>query len=152
MQWSYRYLRFRLRQAGWPPTTRVARAAWYLLGLDLLLLALQGVLAVFNEGQFLGGWVIFLSIVVITLFLALAYRWLKAKMLWRLRNRLIVTYMFIGVIPVVLLVVLALASLYLFAAQFATFIVTSGLNLELRSLEAANFAVAHQFASQLQRK
>src|SRR5262249_52442535 len=85
-------------------------------------------------------------------FSILAVRWLKARMLWRLRNRLIVTYVFIGVIPVVLLVVLALGSLYLFAGQFATFIVTSGLNLELKSLESANFALAHQFASQMQRK
>ena len=53
-------------------------------------------------------------------------RWARAKMLWRLRNRLIVTYVFIGVIPVVLLVALAVGSFYLFAGQFATYIVTTG--------------------------
>src|SRR2546426_9852959 len=44
----------------------------------------------------------------IVLFCTLAFRWLKAKILWRLRNRLIVTHIFIGVIPVVLLVGMAL--------------------------------------------
>jgi phosphoserine phosphatase RsbU/P len=73
----------------------------------------------------------------------------KAKMLWRLRNRLIVTYVFIGVIPVVLLVALAIGSFYLFAGQFATFIVTTGLDSELVSLESANNAIAHQVAAQM---
>jgi phosphoserine phosphatase RsbU/P len=102
-------------------------------------------------GQGLGGWISFLSFVVIVLFAVLAFRWLKAKLLWRLRNRLIVTYVFIGVIPVVMLVALALGSLYLFAGQFATFIVTTGLGSEVKSLGAANSAIAHQIATELQR-
>jgi hypothetical protein len=40
-----------------------------------------------------------------------------AKVLWRLRNRLIVTYVFIGVIPAVLLVGMALITLYGLAGQ-----------------------------------
>lgn len=153
MNMSYSQLRVKLGEHGLWPTSKVGLVAWYLLGLDLLLFVLQkffGLLKL-SFGDSLGGWVSFLSFVVIVLFAILAFRWLKAKMLWRLRNRLIVTYVFIGVIPVVLLVALALGSFYLFAGQFATFIVTSGLNSELRSLEAANFAIAHQFASQLQR-
>src|SRR5713226_9443059 len=152
MELPYRYLRLRLGEAGLLPTSRVARAAWYLLGLDLLLFALEKLLGLFKlaYGQNLGGWVSFLSFVVIVLFAILAYRWLKAKLLWRLRNRLIVTYVFIGVIPVVLLVAMALGSAYLFAAQFATYIVTSQLNSELSSLEAANSALAHAMAARLQ--
>ena len=153
MNMSYSQLRAKLGEHGLWPASKVGLVAWYLLGLDLLLFVLQkffGLLKL-SFGDSLGGWVSFLSFVVIVLFAILALRWLKAKMLWRLRNRLIVTYVFIGVIPVVLLVALALGSFYLFAGQFATFIVTSGLNSELRSLEAANFAIAHQFASQLQR-
>jgi len=153
MEWSYHYFYFRLKQAGWLPSTRLARAAWVLFGLDLLLLALQGVLALFHSssGQFLGGWVTFLSAVVIVLFLVLSYRWLKAKLLWRLRNRLIVTYMFIGVIPVVLLMAMAFITIYLFAGQFANFVVTSELNSRLRSLDAANNAIAHELATRLER-
>src|SRR5579859_4859001 len=153
MTLSYRYLRLRLSEAGLLPSSKVALIAWYLLGLDVLLFVLQKAFGLFklSSGESLGGWVSFLSFLVIVLFSVLAFRWVKAKMLWRLRNRLIVTYVFIGVIPVVMLVALALGSFYLFAGQFATFIVTTGLNTELKSLGATNTAITHQLASQIQR-
>ena len=135
------------------PATKVAYAAVYLLGLDIFLFALQKLFGVLklSWGESLGGWVSFLSFLVIVLLVILALRWLKARVLWRLRNRLIVTYVFIGVIPVVLLVALALGSLYLFAGQFATFIVTTGINSELTGVEAANSAIGRQFAAQIDR-
>jgi len=154
MALPYRYLRLRLREAGMLPSSRVALIAWYLLGLDLLLFLLQRVFGFFHlaYGDSLGGWVSFLSFLVIVLFSILAFRWIRAKALWRLRNRLIVTYVFIGFIPLVLLVALALGSFYLFAGQFATFIVTTGLNSELSSLSAANSTIARHLSSQIQRE
>jgi sigma-B regulation protein RsbU (phosphoserine phosphatase) len=154
MALPYRYLRLRLREAGMLPTSKVALIAWYLLGLDLLLFLLQKVFGFFHlaYGDSLGGWVSFLNFLVIVLFSILAFRWIKAKALWRLRNRLIVTYVFIGFIPLVLLVALALGSFYLFAGQFATFIVTTGLNSELSSLSAANSTIARHLSSQIQRE
>jgi sigma-B regulation protein RsbU (phosphoserine phosphatase) len=145
------YLRMKLADAGLLPTTKVARVASYVLALDMMLFVLQlvGGWLKLSFTDSLGGWVSFLSFVAIVLFLVLAVRWVKAKMLWRLRNRLIVTYVFIGVIPVVLLVALAIGSFYLFAGQFATFIVTTGLNSELISLESANSAIAQQVAAQM---
>ena len=101
-------------------------------------------------GTALAGWVGILSVLAIILFSVLAYRWLKAKLLWRLRNRLIVTYMFIGVIPVILLVAMTFITLYLFAGQFANFVVTSELNSRLRSLQSANAAIANELASRLE--
>ena len=41
------------------------------------------------------------------LYAVVAFRWLRSQLLWRLRNRLIVTYVFIGVIPVFLLVMIS---------------------------------------------
>src|SRR5271170_5414217 len=154
MALPYRYLRLRLREAGMLPTSKVALIAWYLLGLDLLLFLLQKVFGFFHlaYGDSLGGWVSFLSFLVIVLFSILAFRWIKAKALWRLRNRLIVTYVFIGFIPLVLLIALALGSFYLFAGQFATFIVTTGLNSELNSLSAANTTIARRLAAEIQRE
>ena len=134
------------------PTTRLARAACYLLGLDLLLFALQrlfGLLKV-SWGQALGGWVGVLSFLAALLFAVLLYRWLKAKLLWRLRNRLIVTYVFIGVIPVVLVMSMASITVYLFAGQFANFVVTSDLDSRLRSLQSVNTAIAHELAAKLE--
>ena len=154
MALPYRFLRLRLSEAGLLPTSKVALIAWYLLGLDLLLFVLQkafGLLKL-SYGESLGGWVSFLSFLVIILFSILAFRWIKAKALWRLRNRLIVTYVFIGFVPLVLLVALALGSFYLFAGQFATFIVTTGLNSELSSLSAANATIAGHLSAQIQRE
>jgi sigma-B regulation protein RsbU (phosphoserine phosphatase) len=150
----YQYLRLRLREAGLLPAGKVALIAWYLLGLDLLLFVLQKLFGLLklSYGDSLGGWVGFLSFLVIVFFSILAFRWIKAKALWRLRNRLIVTYVFIGFVPLVLLVALAFGSFYLFAGQFATFIVTTGLNSELSSLSAANSTIARHLSAQIQRE
>jgi phosphoserine phosphatase RsbU/P len=149
----FRYFRLRLVETGLMPTSKVARTAWYLLGLDLLLFTLQKLLGLFklSYGESLSGWVFFLSFGVIALFGILAYRWLKARLLWRLRNRLIVTYIFIGVIPGALLVAMAFITIYLFAGQFANFVVVSELNSRLRSLEAANAAIANELAIRVER-
>ncbi|HVO81969.1 MAG TPA: SpoIIE family protein phosphatase [Terriglobales bacterium] len=153
MQLSYRNLRIWLGVRGLLPSSRVARIAWYLLGLDAFLFALQKILGWFKAsyGQGLGGWVSFLTFVVIVLFTVLVYRWLKVKLLWRLRNRLIVTYVFIGVIPALLMIVMAAASLYLFSGQFANFVVISELNSQLRSMQAVNAAIANELAARLER-
>jgi sigma-B regulation protein RsbU (phosphoserine phosphatase) len=150
MDLSFRTLRFRLLAA--LPRTRLARAACYLLGLDLLLFALKKFFGIFkvSYGQALNGWVGILSALAIVLLGVLAFRWLKAKMLWRLRNRLIVTYVFIGVIPVVLLVAMAFITIYLFAGQFANFVVTSELDSRLRSLQSVNAAITHELAARLE--
>ncbi|MDP9160425.1 MAG: SpoIIE family protein phosphatase [Acidobacteriota bacterium] len=140
-----------LIEAGLWPSSKLAMAACYLLGLDVLLFGLERLLGRFRVsfGQSLGFWVTFLSTLVVVLFSVLAFRWAKEKLLWRLRNRLIVTYVFIGVIPVVMLVALALGTAYLLSGQFATFIVTTSLNSELKSLSAANSMLARDIASRL---
>ena len=134
------------------PSGKLAMVAWYLVGLDVALFALQKLLQVFKSsyGDSLAGWISFLSFVVILLFVVIAFRWVKKKLLWRLRNRLIVTYVFIGVIPAVLLIAMAGASLYLFSGQFANFVVTSELGSQLRSMGAVNAAMANELAGQME--
>src|SRR5438270_4956572 len=152
MDLSYPAVRDRLTQWGLWPRSRVARGAWYALGLALFLFLLQQLFAVLrlSWGQGLGGWVSFLSFIAILFFSILAFRWLKNKILWRLRNRLIVTYVFIGVIPTLLLFAMAFATLYLFAGQFANFIVTSEIHLQLQNVEAVNAAIANELSVRLQ--
>src|ERR1700746_2032001 len=153
MNFSYLSFRARMQEWGWCPTGRLARLAWYSLALAAILFLLQTILATFKSswGESLGGWVGFLSFISILLFTVLAFRWLKAKILWRLRNRLIVTYIFIGVVPTLLLIAMSFAILYLFAGQFANFIVTSEIHLQLHSVEAVNAAIAHELAARLDR-
>jgi len=132
------------------PKGKLAFITWYLFALDLLLLAIQKVADFFRSsfGKSLGGWIIFLSLLVIVFFGVLAGRWLSSRLLWRLRNRLIVTYIFIGIIPLTLLITLAIGGFYLSAGQFATFIVTSRLDSELKSLEAGNLVIAHRLSAE----
>jgi sigma-B regulation protein RsbU (phosphoserine phosphatase) len=153
MQWSYPDLRLRLIKAGLWPEGRMARLACYLAAMGAVLFALQKFLSLFaaSWGDHLGGWVEFLAFLAVVLFSILAFRFLKRRVLWRLRNRLIVTYVFIGVIPAVLLVTMALITLYGLAGQFAVFVVTSEIHSQLRSLEAANAAVCNELAARLER-
>ncbi len=141
----------RLREKGLWPQSWVAWAALYVLALDLLLFAAQRLMRGVGPATSasLGGWVTFLSGLAIVLLALAGFRWLRSQLLWRLRNRLIVTYVFIGVIPVFLLVMISLITLYLFAGQFASFVVTSDITTHLRSMEAANRAIAHHLATQI---
>src|SRR5580704_19452158 len=152
MQWSYPEVRRRLIEAELWPQGRMARLACYLAAMAAVLFALQEFLGLFSSwGEHLGGWVGFLAFIAAVLFFILAFRWVKRKVLWRLRNRLIVTYVFIGVIPAVLLVSMAGITLYGLAGQFAVFVVTSEIQSQLRSLEAANAAVSNELAARLER-
>jgi phosphoserine phosphatase RsbU/P len=153
MRWSYPELRRRMVEAELWPQGKVARLACYLAGMALGLFALQKLLGwiAASWGQYLVGWVDFLLIVAGVLFSILAFRWVKRRILWRVRNRLIVTYVFIGVIPAVLLVAMAFVTLYGLAGQFAVFVVTSEINSQLRSLESANAAVSNELAAHLER-
>ena len=153
MQWSYQEIRSRLVKAELWPEGRMARIGWYFFGLAALLFVLQEVFGALGTswGQYLSGWSEFLVFIAAVLFSILAFRWLKRRILWRLRNRLIVTYVFIGVIPVVLLVAMAGFSLFLFAGQFASYVVISELNSQLRSVEAVNAAIGNELAASLSR-
>ncbi len=135
------------------PEGRLARLTCYLAGMAAGLFALQSLLGLVAPtwGDHLAGWIEFLTFFAAVFFSILAFRWLKRRVLWRLRNRLIVTYVFIGVIPVVLLVAMAGFSLFLFAGQFASYVVISELNSQLRSAEAANAAIGNELAAGLTR-
>jgi phosphoserine phosphatase RsbU/P len=150
--WSSSAIRSRMQFAGLWPESRMARIAWYLLALGGVLFGLRGLLALFapSWGASLGGWATFLAVSSGLLFLFLGFGWLRRKVLWRLRNRLIVTYMFIGVIPAVLLVAMAGITLYGLAGQFAVFVVTSEIHSQMRSLEAVNAAVSNELAARLE--
>jgi len=150
-----RYLAWRLTltRLGWPPRTRVGKVAFLVLGLDAALFTVDKLMlwTRVSSRPTLSGWVTFLTFASFVLFSWLAFRWLRREVLWRLRNRLIVSYILIGVIPVILLLTLSLTAFYLFAGQFATFVVTSGVEAELKTLHAANSAIAHELSVQLAR-
>ena len=116
------------------PNTKLGRTTVWLGGLSILLIALRWITGSKN----LGSWAALVTIVFAFCGVWLISRWALRHLMWRLRNRLIVTYIFIGVIPIVLLLMMAGVGSYLFAGQFATYIVISNLHSALQRLEAVN--------------
>ena len=121
-------------------STKLGRTTVWLGGLSVLLIALRWITGPKN----LGGWAALATIVFAFCGVWLISRWALRHLMWRLRNRLIVTYIFIGVIPIVLLLMMAGVGSYLFAGQFATYIVISNLQSALQRLEAVNDALGAQ--------
>jgi sigma-B regulation protein RsbU (phosphoserine phosphatase) len=144
-------LESKLREKRLWPQSWIAWAALYALALDLLLYAAQWLMRRASPAApaSLTGWVIFLSLATVLLLTIAGFRWARSQLLWRLRNRLIVTYVFIGVIPVFLLAMISLTTLYLFALQFADSTITTDITTHLRNMEAANLAIASHMAAQI---
>jgi sigma-B regulation protein RsbU (phosphoserine phosphatase) len=57
---------------------------------------------------------------LVPLVLILLFRWLVYRVLWKVRNRLILTYVLMGLAPVVMFAMLAAVAGYLLAGQYAT--------------------------------
>jgi phosphoserine phosphatase RsbU/P len=101
-------------------------------------------------GMFGAFWLVFVVPVWVVFSCIILYRWLVNQVLWKVRNRLVVTYLLMGLTPVVLFVTLAGIASYVFSGQFATFAATSELETTLGRLSAENQAftvhVAHSIA------
>jgi sigma-B regulation protein RsbU (phosphoserine phosphatase) len=133
------------------PRTRIAFFTLYVLASALLLLVIEEVGGMFRPsfGSWLNAWVILLTIIGLVFLAVLSIRRISARMLWRMRSRLVLTYAFIGVIPLVLLVVLATLAFVLFSGQFAAYVLTSRLDSDLRSLGISNVRIAGEIVSKI---
>ena len=68
----------------------------------------------------------------------------KHHVLWHLRRRLVVTYIFIAVVPIVLILYLVGRGAVIANGQFAAFLVTLNVNDQVDQLEQVNRIVAHE--------
>jgi sigma-B regulation protein RsbU (phosphoserine phosphatase) len=103
-----------------PPQTKLGRLAFWLLVIG----------AAASAGHLLPGTagdlffvldVLALTALSFVLF-ALLWRWVVGRFLWKVRNRLIVTYLLMGLAPIVLFATLAFLAAYVLAGQFAIYI------------------------------
>ena len=136
-----------LASLGMVPRTRLAHFALYLSGIEAALFLLQWFLQLAGAGRAaatLSGWIAFLGWVVAILLLFVALRWFQKHVLWSVRNRLIVTYLFIGAVPVTLAVAIALLSGYLVLGNLAIFSAVSEVKVEANRLAAANAAAEEE--------
>ena len=131
------------------PGSRLGKTALWFGGLTLVM-QLWKWLVHAQSGTMVSVWTALVTYVFVVCLLLRGLRWLRQNLMWRLRNRLIVTYVFIGVIPIVLILAIVLLAAYLFAGQFATYVALADLQIELQHLDAANSALAVQFRSLIQ--
>ena len=87
------------------------------------------------------GFLGFLFILAIVYALFRLTPWVRTKLLWSLRNRLIVAYLFIAVVPVVLLLTMASLGLYLIYMQFGAHILRDDVQERIAALQGASRAI-----------
>ncbi|HEY4900805.1 MAG TPA: SpoIIE family protein phosphatase [Terriglobales bacterium] len=126
------------------PASKLGKTTLWFGGLALVL-QLWRLISGSRSGSMLSVWAAIITYVFVFCLILRGMRWARQKLMWRLRNRLIVTYVFIGVIPIVLVFSMVLLAGYIFAGQFATYIALADLDTELQHLNSANVSLAEQF-------
>lgn len=120
----------------WRSATRLGKFVVITFVVWMLLWALEylpGALGeVFSVARFFALLVLFVSGAVWLV------RWFRRSLLWRLRNRLVVTYLLVGLAPIVLLTTLFGLISYLLAGQFAIFAAGDELNRHLNVMGSEN--------------
>ena len=76
----------------------------------------------------------------------LLWRYTMGRFLWKVRNRLILTYLLMGFTPVALFVALAFVATYIFLGQFAIFAASAELDRALQQQDAQNHAFVLQMS------
>jgi sigma-B regulation protein RsbU (phosphoserine phosphatase) len=85
-------------------------------------------------GTFLGVLQFFVGIALISVVIPLTFQLVRKHLLWSLRNKLVLTYLLIGLAPVVLFLILVGVLAYVAAGQFAIHLTDSRLQEELRQM------------------
>lgn len=93
-----------------------------------------------------GDLVTFFFIVFLLLFAITSVRPFTRKVLWRVRNRLFVTYFLVGAVPIVLLAIIVMVGFYLLIGQTTGYMVQSELDQRLDRLHSSAVQAAQAVA------
>ncbi len=115
-------LRSLFRKAGWPERLFAAVLVIYL--------ALRWLAPASAFRSFAG---LFLTLAGLWVALRLARRGIR-QAIWRLRNRLVVAYLFIAVVPIVLILTLVAIGAYILTGQMTVYLITSAIERRAESL------------------
>ncbi|HZU31603.1 MAG TPA: hypothetical protein VFB79_10830, partial [Candidatus Angelobacter sp.] len=129
------------------PRTRLAFFTLYLAGTGVLLFLLQLFLSSVSAtgaASALSGWITFFGWMVFILLTVLALRWFRNHVMWSVRNRLIVTYLFIGGVPVALVLAMAIGTGFVVVEHLATFLAISEIQAQQQHLSADNAAAVEE--------
>src|SRR6202789_2545114 len=103
-------------------------------------------------GTFFGVIQLFVGVALVAVAIPFLWGFVRRNMLWSLRNKLTLTYLLIGLAPVVLFVTLAAIFAYVAAGQFAIHIVDSRFLAELSQMTSENERRAELAAVTLQHR
>jgi len=128
------------------------RAIWARMSIvdwiSLAVLALYGVLAGLREFYAqvrMSGFLLFLAVCAAVYWIARGWVWARDHLLWSLRNRLITAYVFIAVVPVMLLLTMAGLAAYLLYWQLGSYVIYTEMEerAERASVVASAIATSH---------
>ena len=126
-----------------PPTGIAGAIFWLALWFGLLWLLRQTP----SGGSPLLGWMqVLVGIALVGLAVPLAWRLLHRHLLWSLRNKLILTYLLIGLAPVVMLLVFVAVTAYIAAGQFSIHLADTRMHQQLEEMGVDNSSRASRIA------
>ncbi len=122
-----------------------SRLSW----LDLICTAIVVAGLVFELLGMSGGVFSFVEYLAVLAGLYLFFRfvgWWRTKLLWSLRNRLIVAYLFIAVVPIVSIVILVVLAARILYSQLGAYLLYEDLHQRVAMIEdiGEHIAIAHQ--------
>ncbi len=112
---------------------RVAGGVLVLWLLSRIVVAVRGSLPA-------SGWLNALALASAVYAIARLLPWLRRQLLWSLRNRLIVAYLFIAVVPIALLLIMAALSTYLLYLQFGAHLIDDELQQRITIIRSVSDA------------
>src|ERR1700682_971485 len=121
-----------LGKSAWRPPTGVPGAVFWLGSSFCLLWALR--LIPGAVGSFFAVLQVLVALAFLGVTGVLVLRFVRRRMLWSLRSKLVLTYLLIGLAPVVLFVTLVTISAYIAAGQFAIHLADTRLQAELNQM------------------
>jgi sigma-B regulation protein RsbU (phosphoserine phosphatase) len=123
-------------------TRRMARFTVWVLAYGAALLSVDRL----SSGSPAALWVLFWLAAITSgvYYLGRLAVFIRRRLLWRLRRRLIVTYVFVAFVPIVLIVVLVALGIFIISGQFAALLVASNLRQHFDELQQVNRAVVHE--------
>ena len=126
-----------------PPAGVDGAVFWLALGFGLIWLLR---LAPSGGGLLLVWMQLLVGLALLSLAVPLAWRLVHRHLLWSLRNKLILTYLLIGLAPVVLFLTLAAISAYIAAGQFSIHLADTRMHQQLDEIGVDNSARASRQA------
>jgi phosphoserine phosphatase RsbU/P len=119
---------------------------WAALAIVILYGVLLGVREYYTQTP-QSGFLLFLAILAAIFLLARGWTWARDHLLWSLRNRLIATYIFIAVVPILLLLAMAGLAAYLLYWQLGAYVIHSEMEDHEERIGVVATAMATSYAA-----